>query len=195
MATADMPRTDATKLDELIPLLQEYSGKLRERSERIMLAVAQRNSQRQSLVLAAVIGACTAVVAGLILQPVSWLNPGNVLGACVSVAATVLAVAATRERTTFQDRLRALVGGNHPLSPEELSIHVRDVQILAEQVGKLIRRVSQLDEHHAHDFSDRVELELRLTEAEIAVTYVNEVVLPAAASRAKRSAASTTTVS
>ena len=180
MATADLPTRDLSDLQELLLLLSEYTGKLRNLSDRIMVSLSLKNSKRFSFVLAVVIGGCAALIAGLFLQPVAAWNPSNVLGSLVSVIATGLVVAMTRERQSFQDRLGGLVGHYRQLTPEELSFHTRDLNILTEQVTRLISRVSQLADHDGfRNYNGRVEFDLRLTEAEIAVTYVNEIVLPA----------------
>lgn len=180
MATADLPKRDATDSEKVLTLLEEYTGKLRNLSDRIMVSHSLKKSKRLSLVLAVVIGGCAALIAGLFLQSSATWNPGNILAALVSVMATGLAIVMTRERQSFQERLGGLVGHHRQLTPEELSFHLRDLNTLTEQVTRLISRASQLADHGGfRDFDDRVEFDLRLTEAEIAVTYVNELVLPA----------------
>ena len=180
MATADLPTTDTTNLEELIPLLQEFTGKLRELSDQIMLSITHNTSSRFSrlLVMDGVIGGCIAMLVWVFLQPSAWWTPVNSLSIFVSVAATISSVVALRQWTTVQQRFVARLGGHRILSVQELSIRVRDFQILTDQVGRLIRRASQLNEQFTQEFNRRIELDLRLTEAEIVLNYAHKSVLP-----------------
>lgn len=193
MATADLPTREATDMGKLIALLNEYTGKLRSLSDRIMISLSLKKSKRFSLALAVVIGGCAALIAGLFLQSSATWNPGNILAVLISVMATGLAVVMMRERQSFQERLVDLIGHHRQLTPEELSFHLRDLNTLTEQVTRLISRASQLADHGGFDgLDERVEFDLRLTEAEIAVTYVNEIVLPATKTSRAHSTSATT---
>lgn len=57
-----------------------------------------------------------------------------------------------------------------------LSYNKNEIDVMARQVGRLIRLASQYEEHVAPDFTSRMMLDLRLAEAEAVLQYSERIV-------------------
>lgn len=137
----------------IISLLNEYSEKLLRVCDQI-----DKHEKRLRLFTLLVLGLIPLVlIAYFITSRVSSLDPGTALSLGITIVAPI---------PLFLFFINAIYDNN-----KRVILLKRDAKTLSAKLEKLIRIVSQAQEHVLSNFVSRVELDLRLADAESALDH------------------------
>ncbi len=153
MATAQENRTEV-----LLDLLKEFGSKLRQSCDEW----TTRSERNRNFVYRFAIAASLLVLLSYYLYELQVIRFFHVT-LCWSLLVGG-AVGLLWSSFSIQRKRRMILGD--------------EIQILADQVERLVTTASQIAEHTEQDFDNRLQLDLRLAEAEGALRYYRHIVLP-----------------
>ncbi len=153
---ASGPHSGDERLDRLGRLLAEYSAKLKDQMNEL-----ERFRQRRYMLLTTY--GLVTLVGGTVLTYVRALQGTRPETLLVAVASALL-LCVLLFQILVVERARDAVAR-------------RGLATSAAHVAQLVRRISQIEEHTPIGQLDRIELDLRLTEAEVALAFADEILL------------------